>query len=195
MPIHDRILRGLSKGVELFGGFAGDVFGQVAQQLPGAIVGGLFGGAPTSLPGGFAGPVQQPFQIARAPQQQTFPGVPGPPLGGAVTFAGVQPMALPVSALPGGAPVMQAGLGDVFGGLLGSAFGPSLTPQGATCPTLFRQAPQTLRAVRSFHITNPSTGKEVFYRNVGQPILFSGDLTVCKRVEKIARRAKRAAKR
>ena len=188
MPIHDRILRGLSKGVELFGGFAGDIFGQVAQQLPGAIVGGLFGGAPTTIPG-ISGPVQ--IGVARAPQQQTFPGVPGPPLGGAVTFGG-QPMTLPVSALPGGAPVMQAGLGDVFGGLLGSAFGPSLTPQGATCPTLFRQAPQTLRPVSMFHITNPSTGREVWYRNVGQPVLWSGDFAAVKRVRRVAGKAHRA---
>ena len=208
MPIHDRIFRGLSKGLEVLGGFAGDIFGQVAQQVPGAIVGGLFGGAPTTIPTGFnpAPGAQADLnalfgRLGRGPQQRTFPGVPGPaqPLGGAVSFAqqtGV-PMALPVSALPGGAPVMQAGFGDVFGGLLGQAFGGggALTPMGAACPQLFTQAPQTLRAVRSFHITNPSTGKEVFFRNVGQPILFSGDLTVCKRVEKVARRARRASGR
>jgi hypothetical protein len=103
-------------------------------------------------------------------------------------------------ALPGGAPIQQAGFGDVFGGVIGSFLAPSAGGGGASLPTLPGVAPggifqvtrPGLRARSLFHITNPSTGREVWYRNVGQPILFSGDLRTCKRVKKVARLAARA---
>ncbi len=217
MPIHDRILRGISKGVSALGGFAGDIFGQAVQAAP-AVLGGILqqqiagagGGPPTSIPTGFNPSLQAQAELARlfglrsaVPSVPTT-FVPGQPLGGALTLPGRgDPMAiLGNTALPGGAPVIQAGLGEVFGGIAGGLLGSGLfgggqamTPQGAVCPTLFRPGMAALVPVRSFHITNPSTGKEVWYRNVGQPILFSGDLTVCKRVEKVARRARRVTKR
>ncbi len=64
--------------------------------------------------------------------------------------------------------------------------------QGAdpTCPTIFRQGGAVARAVRSFEVMNPVTGRIVFYKNMGRPVLFSGDLAACKRVARVARRAR-----
>jgi len=170
MGFFDRALRELGK-------VGGAVLETGLQAIPDILGGLLPGPAPLQIP---RGPIPPPFRVPRAAPLDL-------PIGG-------PSMAMNL-ALPGGAPVIQAGFGDVFGGAIGALLGSgaALTPSGATCPTLFRQTPMTLRAVSSFHITNPSTGKEVFYRNVGRPILFSGDLRVCKTVEKIARRAKRAS--
>lgn len=211
MPIHDRIGRLASKGFDILGGIAGDVFGQVVQQIPGVLLGGIFGGPPTSRlpgpdqgPGGIGGFPGGGFGGFIPPQQQTFPGVPGPPLGGAVTFPQQEaPMAgFLRTALPGGAPIVQAGFGPLAGGLLGGLLGEgigsqlfgggqAMTPQGAVCPTLFVPARSALRAVRMFRITNPSTGADVWYRNAGRPILWSGDFAAVKRVRRVAGKARR----
>lgn len=42
---------------------------------------------------------------------------------------------------------------------------------------------------------NPSTGTPTFFRHAGRPIMFSGDRTLCKRIDKIARRAGRSRPR
>ena len=47
-------------------------------------------------------------------------------------------------------------------------------------------------AARTFVVANPVTGKATWFRPAGRPILWSGDLTVCKRVKRIARRARRS---
>lgn len=39
---------------------------------------------------------------------------------------------------------------------------------------------------------NPATGQATWFRPAGRPILFSGDLAVCRRVDKLARRARTA---
>lgn len=109
--------------------------------------------------------------------------------------------------LPGGAPIQRAGMGSaVLGGILGGLgtealglFGgggggvpalPGVAPGG-----IFQVTQPGLRARPLFHITNPSTGREVWYRNVGQPILWSGDLRTHKRVHKIARLASRGMRK
>jgi len=43
-----------------------------------------------------------------------------------------------------------------------------------------------------FIASNPVTGKTTWFKPAGRPILWSGDLTACKRVGKIASRARRA---
>jgi len=50
-------------------------------------------------------------------------------------------------------------------------------------------------AAQPFIATNPVTGRPTWFRPAGRPILFSGDLTTCKRVEKVARRARRATRK
>jgi len=42
---------------------------------------------------------------------------------------------------------------------------------------------------------NPSSGTPTFFRHAGRPIMFSGDRTLCKNIEKIARRAGRPRSR
>lgn len=42
---------------------------------------------------------------------------------------------------------------------------------------------------------NPSTGKPTFFRHAGRPIMFSGDRALCKRIDKIARKAGRSRPR
>jgi hypothetical protein len=42
-----------------------------------------------------------------------------------------------------------------------------------------------------FRTQNPVTGQDTWFRPAGRPILWSGDLTACKRVKKVARRAAR----
>ena len=46
-----------------------------------------------------------------------------------------------------------------------------------------------------FVSANPVSGKLTWFKPAGQPILWSGDLTACKRVGRIARRARRARPR
>lgn len=50
-------------------------------------------------------------------------------------------------------------------------------------------------SVPQLHVqTNPSTGAPTWFKPAGRPVLFSGDLTACKRVNKLARRAKRGGR-
>ncbi len=49
----------------------------------------------------------------------------------------------------------------------------------------------TVRAAREVQFMNPVTGKIVTYLNAGRPVLFTGDFAACKRVNRIAARARR----
>jgi hypothetical protein len=106
-------------------------------------------------------------------------------------------MATPV-ALPGGAlvgPLLRglggAALGGAAVGGAISAFGDSdvALPFGGN---VFRRTAAGIRARSLVEVVNPMTGRKTWYRNVGRPILFSGDLRSCKRVQKVASRARRA---
>ncbi len=157
--------------------------------------GGLRSAVPVGQPGSGFPAFQIPARVA-----------PAQPLGLILGEEEVMTM-----ALPGGAPIQtQAGVGlPGLAGLAGLAAGflpeiagffgrgevalpeaPGLAPGG-----IFRVVGPRLRARSMFRITNPSTGSDVWYRNVGQPILFSGDLRVCKRVEKVARLARRGSRK
>jgi hypothetical protein len=89
-----------------------------------------------------------------------------------------------VSQFPGD----ERGFFDIPGFDLRSPF----VSETAPCPVLFRPGAASARPVSMFMVPNPMSGKPTFYRHVGQPILFAGDLTTCKKVEKVARRARRA---
>lgn len=121
-------------------------------------------------------------------------------IGAAAPIVG-QFVGRPVS-LPGGSfvPAGQTGiiadpamaqldLGPLFGG-----GGLSATPQGGTMALLGSPFRPTMAgaASKTFVIPNPVTGKATWFRPAGRPILWSGDLTVCKRVKRVARRARRA---
>lgn len=78
-------------------------------------------------------------------------------------------------------------------GILGGAAGGALVAGGGgggggTPP--FRATMAGARA-QFFRTENPVTGQDTWFRPAGRPLLWSGDLTACKRVNKIARRAKR----
>ncbi len=107
---------------------------------------------------------------------------------------GVEPMAAAL-ALPGGAAILRQ-LPGILGGLAGGELieqglglfgGPSLPAGGA----IFRQTAAGVRARSLVRLTNPVTGNDVWYRNVGRPILFAGDFRTVKRVRKIASMARR----
>lgn len=124
-------------------------------------------------PGGFAGPIGfNPLpalvKIAKNPAVQ---GAVGGALGAIFgdDIVGENGGNGDVAVLPGGAMV---------GGGNGGGSG------------LFRRG-DTVRAVRQFTVINPVTGNPVVYRNMGRPLLYSGDIACAKRVQKIARRAGR----
>ena len=105
-------------------------------------------------------------------------------------------------ALPGGASIART-----LGGLLTGAAGGGIvegamqlfggggdvalpTAPGAAAGTIFRVQGPRLVARRMFQLVNPTTGNVVTYKNVGRPVLYSGDFAACKRVARIARKAK-----
>ena len=54
---------------------------------------------------------------------------------------------------------------------------------------------QVPRPARTLQFINPNNGNVVTYKNMGRCVLFSGDLASCKRVAKVARRARVASPR
>lgn len=100
---------------------------------------------------------------------------------------GDRPMALLGSGFLGGLASPQ--FGDLFGlrGLLGgngNGNGGAVAAGGA-CPPMFRAGTATARPIRDLTAVNPVTGKVEFWRHMGRPILFSGDLAQMRRTRKI----------
>ena len=155
-----------------------------AQQGPGgATVRQPRTGRPIVVPGSFTGEPQE-LPVETQMFQRSFAQMPTP------------------VALPGGALVPQVlrALPSVGGGAVGGAVteglmalfgGGGMVGPGASPGTIFRVQGERLVPRRTFEIMNPSTGRTVFYRNMGRPILWSGDLSACKRVNKAASRARR----
>jgi hypothetical protein len=89
-------------------------------------------------------------------------------------------------AQPGGAPVMPMSLGfdlpfvDVVRQGGGS---PGFRPTSAGASAVLHQQ------------VNPVTGRATWFRPAGKPVLWSSDLSACKRVKKVATRARRAGGR
>lgn len=78
---------------------------------------------------------------------------------------------------------------------------PGSSAQGAISPaaglrgfgTLFRPSQQAAwYPMRMVHQQHPTSGQMHYWRYVGKPLLFRGDLTSCKRVQRVAKLAKRA---
>lgn len=87
------------------------------------------------------------------------------------------------SGLPGGAPVPGV-----------PGFDPTIPAQMEANPLLgafFQPTMAGLRARRGIEVRNPLTGRIAFFRNMGRPMLFSGDLAACRRVSRVASRARR----
>lgn len=139
----------------------------------------------------FGGAVPQQFQqFQRFPSQFGFPPVQGLPFS--------------TSSIPPGAGIMPAFpiSTSQFGGI-GAGFVPAafdlpfidIVPQGggAQLGSLTSPFVPTMAGARAqaFVSPNPMTGKLTWFKPAGKPILWSGDLTACRRVSRIARRAKR----
>jgi len=147
-------------------GSIGDALGGVGD-LVGDVAGAIVdvGGAVQTV-GQVFNPPPPVAPVGQGPVPQFIPGVPG---------AGFQ---TPVLFGAGG------GLNTFGEGLAQSIVG----DEG----TFFHQTPQSVRANRDIMRMNPVTGTPNFWRSMGRPVLFTGDLATCKRVRKIAAKAKRA---
>jgi hypothetical protein len=63
----------------------------------------------------------------------------------------------------------------------------------APAAALFRPTRCGTRAVPQFVAVDPASGKMAHYRSAGRPVLYSGDLSACKRVKRVARMASTAS--
>ncbi len=202
--------------------FHGELLGRIgreARKVGTAAVGGLLGAAGERL-GGFLSGLEEriagrrrqgPFEQGRTFGVPASPGMAGPPLDIGIPFAREEFVGIP-QALPGGAQFQRASVGGALGRLLpgiagglaaGGLFETIFGGGGADLPDLpgiapggiFRVVGPTIRARHLVRVTNPMTGRDVWYRNVGRPILFAGDLRTCRRVEKVARLARRGSRK
>ena len=115
----------------------------------------------------------------------------GLPEGEEAIMAGLAPL-----ALAGGARI-AAGVGRQLPGILGGLGLSELFGGGGGDVDLpfggrfFNQTMAGVRAKSLVRLQNPVTGSDVWYRNVGRPILFAGDFATVKRVRKVAALARR----
>lgn len=187
------------------GGAAGDIAGQVLGQVLAPAPTGGWGAGPGGLP-----PIQGP---ALPPGS----GVNAPGYGGAGTIniggGGLGPLLPPPTQSES---AQLAGFGsevlDYAGGALldygaslfegtpaGNMFGiggsvnyPSLRGN-ATLTPMVSSSTRIPRQVQ-FLMPTPSGGQRlVTYRNIGQPVLYSGDYAAVRRVQRVAKKAKRRA--
>lgn len=179
--------RRASKARRQFNASGGSFFGQVLPAIAPGAGSGLpmvpRGLAPTPRFGGVpVGAGMRPGFDRGAFFAPTLPPVITPTRD---LIAGGFPMA---GALPGGA--IPAGLG--LGSLIPQApiagrFDLTDVIGGQT--PLLEAFSGGVRFKRQVRAVNPSTGRETYFRNVGQPILFRGDLRTCKLVGKVGTRA------
>jgi len=145
-----------------------------------------------------------------------------PSLAGGPVFGSLGPLQLqgfaqsvPRTSAPP-VPVQEGGLGGVLPGIVGGVLGDILSERifggggdVATLPgghqtggavglpggavPLFNLSMGGRAHARSLVMAlNPMTGTPTFFRHVGRPLIYQGDLTTCKRVRKVARLAKRS---
>ncbi len=116
--------------------------------------------------------------------------------GGTPLFPGQQPRTTgPLSFVDFGGDMghfngdfQTAGLGGLLGGaqrLLGMGNGGA-----GQCGPLFREGRVRSVPLREISQRDPVTGTMHVWRHMGRPVLYSGDLATCKRVGRIARRAR-----
>ena len=128
----------------------------------------------------------------------------GAGMGSALSFAG-NPAALGFAGVPAAAGAASTGLGSVLQSILGGAAAGTavggLGGLGFNLPggleevgsgtgvfglDMFEPGRSSQRARRLLMANNPTTGNPTFWRHVGSPVLFSGDLALNKRIQKIA---------
>jgi len=160
----------------------------------------------TPIPTPGAGGLRPQFSapLPAIPSSQPFGVMPGTqPLGGfnMPAFPVATNASFPSFATTIGTPFQTAGLGallpslgrqlpGIVGGFLGGAALDATLGGGGGSTPMFRPTMAGARA-QTFRAQNPVTGQDVFFRPAGKPILWSADLSACKRVNKVARRARR----
>lgn len=137
----------------------------------------LGGGTPLSFLGGGGG-LEPPAAVGQA---APFPQAEFLPQGAAV------PAAMETGTIFDLVPPAMDALGQIMESGPGGAPMPGFLPS----EDVFVPGNMAMRARRELHAINPATGAIHTYKNMGRPVLYSGDLAACKRVNKIARRARR----
>ncbi len=77
------------------------------------------------------------------------------------------------------------------GGGLGSELMERFRGMTGGLPTMYRYGQTRATPVREIQAVNPDTGKIGVWKYMGRPILYTGDLAACKRVQRISRRVAR----
>lgn len=77
--------------------------------------------------------------------------------------------------------------GTSGGGFLGEV-GERLAGAVRGGTTMFRYGPTRARAVPLVAVPHPETGQPVYFRHVGRPLIFSGDVATARRVRRVASR-------
>ncbi len=131
----------------------------------------------------FTGPAEPMYQRGPGYVQPRLPITAGPP-GAAFVSPGAIPLeTMPVAQMP---PITTIPAYEIP-----SEVPYGIDPSGVLAGQLFKPIREGRRATRFITAKNPATGKVVFWEHCGQPVLFSRDLRVCKRVGRIAARASR----
>ncbi len=148
----------------------------------------LFGGA---VPQQFFPQQRQPSTFFPPIQPLRFPTTPTPPGGGFMPFFPTQ-----TTQFGGIGPgFQQAGLTQQLQRFLPDLPFIDVVPQGGggTLGALTSPFIPTMAGARAqaFVSPNPATGRLTWFRPSGRPIIFSGDFAVCRKIDKLARRARR----
>jgi hypothetical protein len=121
-------------------------------------------------------------------QQPTAAGfMPGPlPSAGAAAVMGqLLPEGFQMPQGFGGFVESITAPGTIGGGIM-SEVGERLVGAVAGRPSMFRYGGQRARAMTLLEAPHPETGQMHYWRHVGRPILFSGDVATAKRVRRIS---------
>lgn len=146
-------------------------------------------------------PVARAAPVPRAPliapsSAPNFLGLPGgrDPMQGFTGFNDYRQ-----TGFSGAYPASPAGYAVPAVGGEGFGFGAELLERGQALlggqPTMFRAGAPTARAVTMLEGRNPVTGKMHYWRHMGRPILFSGDLANCRRVGRVRTKLNRGRPR
>ena len=88
----------------------------------------------------------------------------------------------PVPAFPGMDVITSPG---TYGGGVFGEVAERVTGAIAGRPSMFAYGQTRARALPMLEAVHPETGKVHYWRHLGRPILFTGDLAVCKRVSRV----------
>jgi hypothetical protein len=202
--IGNALLGTATTAIETFGpAFAQGAAASLFQKaFPGQV--GIGQGGFAVGPGGFANPQQfrVPTGLGRPPPPRAPLNVSTPVIPGGQQFSFARP-GVGGSQVPG-FPVQRAGFdipgiaSDLGFDIPGFDVRSPFVAQGQGSAQLtqhFRSPTMSARPIPLVMVANPITGAPTFYKHAGRPILFSGDMATCKRVDKLARRARRTRPR